>query len=132
MGTSRGLHLRWSLSRIGRAGLIEATVAQTLSLPRRHPCRRLVGTPRRGSRRVSLDLASKSACAHGDVGNRCRKALPGFAVPRAGRFGPCLAAGVAWDEGWKENASNGSGWVYIVAHLIRDAQMEIPISQSAD
>src|ERR1017187_6159581 len=57
----------------------------------------------------------------------CSKALPGFGVPRAGRVGRYLGAGVARDEGWKENASNGSGWVYIVAHLIRDAQMEIPL-----
>ena len=35
---------------IAIGGDIEATVAQTLSLPRRHSCRRMVGVRRNGSR----------------------------------------------------------------------------------
>ena len=26
-----------------------------------------------------------------------------------------------------KHGSNGSGWVYVITHLIRDAQMEIPL-----
>ena len=36
---------------------LQRVVAQTLSLPRRHSCRRLAGTPRQGLRRVSTRQA---------------------------------------------------------------------------